>query len=213
MKLKKIASLMLAGIMAVSMLAGCKSGNPSSDPETPVTPTGLAANVMNELSKNVTDKVSFTVDGELQKTVENFVVSKRSDVSALKTAFTAANLHAFNPDVSDNVILANAFNTDAAAKKTESMTGAWYLDKTYVNLSDVYVAKQLASKIESVSVYDTNKAIKDLPDYSATFSNEYRYDFEYTGEIAVVEVEDAVTGDITYFAAFSITLTPTKVEY
>src|SRR5699024_6876307 len=37
MKLKKIASLALAGIMAVSMLAGCKS-NPA-DPETPNEPT------------------------------------------------------------------------------------------------------------------------------------------------------------------------------
>ena len=40
MKLKKIASLMLAGIMAVSMLAGCKSGNanenPGEQPENPV---------------------------------------------------------------------------------------------------------------------------------------------------------------------------------
>ena len=32
MKLKKIASLMLAGIMAVSMLAGCKSGTPNPNP-------------------------------------------------------------------------------------------------------------------------------------------------------------------------------------
>ena len=30
MKLKKIASLALAGIMAVSMLAGCKDGNGNS---------------------------------------------------------------------------------------------------------------------------------------------------------------------------------------
>ena len=32
MKLKKIASLALAGIMAVSMLAGCKDGNSQEDP-------------------------------------------------------------------------------------------------------------------------------------------------------------------------------------
>ena len=41
MKLKKIASLALAGIMAVSMLAGCKDGgkkNGSSSSRTPIPP-------------------------------------------------------------------------------------------------------------------------------------------------------------------------------
>ena len=46
MKLKKIASLMLAGVMAVSMLAGCgeSSSSSSSEPTNPVTPvaTGIA---------------------------------------------------------------------------------------------------------------------------------------------------------------------------
>ena len=46
MKLKKIASLMLAGVMAVSMLAGCGEGSSSSssEPTNPVTPvaTGIA---------------------------------------------------------------------------------------------------------------------------------------------------------------------------
>ena len=36
MKLKKIASLLLAGIMAVSMLAGCKTGTTPHDEKTPV---------------------------------------------------------------------------------------------------------------------------------------------------------------------------------
>ena len=43
MKLKKIASLMLAGIMAVSMLAGCKSGSnnggANQTPDEPVSPS------------------------------------------------------------------------------------------------------------------------------------------------------------------------------
>ena len=38
MKLKKIASLALAGIMAVSMLAGCKDNPSSSNPTNPETP-------------------------------------------------------------------------------------------------------------------------------------------------------------------------------
>ena len=42
MKLKKIASLMLAGVMAVSMLAGCKGSANSGEEENPVVPTTLS---------------------------------------------------------------------------------------------------------------------------------------------------------------------------
>ena len=59
MKLKKIASLMLAGVMAVSMLAGCGEGSSSSssEPTNPVTPvaTGIADAVnaaRNDYAKN-----------------------------------------------------------------------------------------------------------------------------------------------------------------
>ena len=59
MKLKKIASLMLAGVMAVSMLAGCGEGSSSSssEPTNPVTPvaTGIAGAVnaaRNDYAKN-----------------------------------------------------------------------------------------------------------------------------------------------------------------
>ena len=49
MKLKKIASLALAGIMAVSMLAGCKDGGNSNSgsSSTPTTPaSGYAATIL-----------------------------------------------------------------------------------------------------------------------------------------------------------------------
>ena len=51
MKLKKIASLMLAGIMAVSMLAGCKSGTP--DPENN---GGASSNTTSSFTESVQDQ-------------------------------------------------------------------------------------------------------------------------------------------------------------
>ena len=59
MKLKKIASLMLAGIMAVSMLAGCKTadnGNGGASSSEPTTTTGYSALLEDNLGKAVTDK-------------------------------------------------------------------------------------------------------------------------------------------------------------
>ena len=52
MKLKKIASLMLAGIMAVSMLAGCSTGK--ADPEPTPNPTP-AAGYSDVLAENLSD--------------------------------------------------------------------------------------------------------------------------------------------------------------
>ena len=79
MKLKKIASLALAGIMAVSMLAGC-NGNPT-DPETPTDPatpaTGVSASLYNELSltaqRNITMSNSSSLDAALKKAVDDKV--------------------------------------------------------------------------------------------------------------------------------------------
>ena len=60
MKLKKIASLALAGIMAVSMLAGCKDGgsSSSSSSENTTPATGVSA----EFSNYVSDKSAFTFE-------------------------------------------------------------------------------------------------------------------------------------------------------
>ena len=73
MKLKKIASLMLAGVMAVSMLAGCQNTNvdpeptPNPDP-TPV--TGYSAKLQSELSAIAADHITFSDDNDLNNALE-----------------------------------------------------------------------------------------------------------------------------------------------
>ena len=72
MKLKKIASLALAGIMAVSMLTACGEGgkkeeDPSSSEVTTV--SGAAAALNNALSQNK-DVVKFEDDSNLDKNLE-----------------------------------------------------------------------------------------------------------------------------------------------
>ena len=73
MKLKKIASLMLAGVMAVSMLAGCQNTSvdpePTPDPDpTPV--TGYSAKLQSELSAIAQDKITFSDSTELNSALE-----------------------------------------------------------------------------------------------------------------------------------------------
>ena len=76
MKLKKIASLMLAGVMAVSMLAGCQNTNVKpEDPEDPIDPgtNGVSAAVgalIADVPEYVTFKDSSDLDADLQYAVE-----------------------------------------------------------------------------------------------------------------------------------------------
>ena len=79
MKLKKIASLALAGIMAVSMLAGCKS-NPADpeDPNTPIVPS--ASNLtgyMNDLLSSAEEKVlTFSENATLNDALKAVALDK-----------------------------------------------------------------------------------------------------------------------------------------
>ena len=68
MKLKKIASLMLAGVMAVSMLAGCATT--SNEPEQPNQPeepvaTGYSAMLQSKLSAHANSSITLSDDADL----------------------------------------------------------------------------------------------------------------------------------------------------
>ena len=79
MKLKKIASLMLAGVMAMSMLAGCKTvDNTGKDDEnnTVVVPTSSVVTAVND-GQSATNKVKidFTADATLDAALSKAVKS------------------------------------------------------------------------------------------------------------------------------------------
>ena len=76
MKLKKIASLMLAGVMAVSMLTACGEGDSNSTVTPPVdntTPTGLSAQLGAEASDLTNSKVTFADSTALNNALKHAV--------------------------------------------------------------------------------------------------------------------------------------------
>ena len=76
MKLKKIASLMLAGIMAVSMLAGCSTANVEPEqPENPETPASSAAvdTLYSELTGSAKVMVTPVANSELDAALADVV--------------------------------------------------------------------------------------------------------------------------------------------
>ena len=85
MKLKKITSLALAGIMAVSMLAGCSNGGNnggnSGDNGTVITPaTSSVVEAVNKGQSAANDvKIDFTVNSELDATLAKAVAVYGND--------------------------------------------------------------------------------------------------------------------------------------
>ena len=76
MKLKKIASLMLAGVMAVSMLTACGEGDSNSTVTPPVdntTSTGLSAQLGDEASALTNSKVTFADSTTLNNALKHAV--------------------------------------------------------------------------------------------------------------------------------------------
>ena len=126
MKLKKIASLMLAGVMAVSMLAGCQttSNDQPTQPEQPTTPaTGYSATVQDKLSTIAKVKLTLSDSTELDNAL-NYAVGF---ASAMKIGqwylqdnlqFIAGNSNTSAGEVTKSVIEAVDANKDGLAKTT-----------------------------------------------------------------------------------------------
>ena len=82
MKLKNIASLLLAGVMAASMLAGCQttSNEQPTQPEEPTTPsTGYSSMLEDKMSVQVTNKTVFQDDANLNAALDYAVGNVGND--------------------------------------------------------------------------------------------------------------------------------------
>ena len=215
MKLKKIASLMLAGVMAVSMLAGCSNGTkPEDDKKDPVVNTGLTGNVIAALDKDTTDNATFSASTSLESDLEMAVKNVGSDISNVDTSNrddTQTAIKNVLIKIDDDYGKAiPGINTkkpvESDDKETQSQT--YVVVMPTVGANENYVAKELAKVIDKAPNW------ADLVDYSGDYKpntkDEYWYNFDYTVDMAVVETADAVTGQTVYVAAYTITRTPTK---
>ena len=111
MKLKKIASLLLAGIMAVSMLTACDttSNEQPTQPEQPTTPaTGYSATVQDKLSDIAKSKLTLSDDTKLDNALDYAV----GFASAIKIG---------DWYLKDNLQFISAKNDTSATDVTESV--------------------------------------------------------------------------------------------
>ena len=190
MKLKKIASLMLAGIMAVSMLAGCKDAASSkpADPEVPeVTPVVDAATTVNGKLDDNKDKIKFENDSIAAKIMESYF----EENPIVAAQWSQDHLNVVNDTttfVDVRTTLGEYFGVPGGRTAFSQMTTATAHDGVYMELyllnSKFYTMEDaleaVGSHLDGVKLADTDND-DDLENATVNFS--------YTGKVAAVKAE------------------------
>ena len=216
MKLKKIASLMLAGLMAVSMLAGCEGkGSSSSEPENPVVPTtGVVAYANDAVSEDTAKEYNF----------EGFAASTNLDAILNDLATSTGNF--------SQTDIAGIFKDDVSAADTDSDVQKKLNDKLdglvddefdkipADNVSDkygyIYTVSGKVDEKEMVGKVVDKFVREELNDVETVVENKTtgtKYDTAHTAEISVVKVSSSsAPSESAWVVAIVLTQEVTKVS-
>ncbi len=210
MKLKKIASLALAGIMAVSMLAGCNGAASSGDDNgTTTTPVdnSFAASVNAEMNDKQKAIVTFESSADLA-----------SAVNAVADKFDSNELNVTKTDWPTNDSIKGDFRDmlDADADEGVSTVADWNTNTSKRTAADIiivpgrYTEEGLAKEI---ATFLGDKVVKNtvMPNgYKDNSANKF-YKYTYTGDLAVTKVESLDGKVSAYVVGVVIEQTPTEV--
>ena len=183
MKLKKIASLALAGIMAVSMLAGCKDGgngnSGSSSSENTNTSTGLSAEVLalTALSdwKNVKAEDNAKLNDAIKAMAKTSAVNYDKDIKAARTGLVdlaSSNELGQMWNQAEKIMAGATAENWGDLKATDGAKSAVRYDIYYVSgaLSDAVINGLIADKIDDIA---TNPAGIGVPNPGTGDTYEY----------------------------------------
>ena len=212
MKLKKIASLMLAGVMAVSMLAGCSgngSNNNNNNDDPVVVPGVNVANVISQLDSDTTDKVTFSAGNTLQNALNDGVQDYGYGILSL--GFGAQDIINYvKPQANVETTSDNKFHTGGNyADDEQTVMNAGVVNTNGMN--DTYALRALADAIDTSVASVTTMVENNLGANAQVQDGDTYYTYEYTGELAIAKVE-SVSGLSSYIYVYTIDRTPTEVE-
>ena len=207
MKLKKIASLMLAGVMAVSMLAGCKGSANSGEEENPVVPTtGIVADangVLTDDQKEIFSYVGSTnLDNILKEIAADIKNLSDDDISKAYTTFTPEQDKELNGKLQDKLeglkAAGGKFTNAPANGKSQSYGWVYTISGKMTQTEAVEAtAKYFAS-------YMSGNDVKTVVEY-----NSAKYNAEYSVEISAVKASNNsnVDGESAWVIAVVVTQT------
>ena len=225
MKLKKIASLALAGVMAISMLAACgdtDKKDPASSTETS-TATGYSAKLADEM-KDLADEDYITFE------------DNASDEAALKAAVAgAANINASNAHFFSKLLTLGDYQfpwvKEAVAdfNKKADVDDSWGQNKNIFGSDDAkahlngdYKMSILFAIDGSVSMDKVMEKVADALDDENKFTKglvdeisgtETKYDCSYVVSVSVVNVENEYDLQKAFSTNFiAVTVTRTSVD-
>ena len=211
MKLKKIASLMLAGVMAVSMLAGCSNGNGGKDEGTVVVPSDLTGKVIAALDEDTTDLISFSSSTTLNNAVATAVKMVGTNNP---NGITVTLLNSIDSNIAKAALTAPATagtdEADSKANKKEAKGAYVYEPATVVaGAAESYNVKKLAEEL------DAQVKALNLPTHSKDYTVDdetFYLNYKYTAELSVVELSNPITGETDYVVAATLVRTASVVN-
>ena len=218
MKLKKIASLMLAGIMAVSMLAGCDGKGGSGEEENPVVPaeTGVVAYANDALTADQKEVFTYAASADLDAILKDLASSTSNfDADKIEKIYTEQFSSKYS-DLSgklrgklDGIIREDGkFNNPPADGKSQK-NGYVYTISGRLDAEEAIgkVAGAVGYYVESDN--DTNGiTCPDVVTYNST-----NYDCAYSAEISAVKVSSSsAPNESAWVVAIVLTQNLTKVS-
>ena len=219
MKLKKIASLMLAGVMVVSTLAGCsgKETDKTDDKEdNEIVATSNAVTYANDAlsaseKEYITVKASSTLDGWVKDIATDTGVFKASDIE-----YTYKNLTKAEGNINNSRNHQDAMRAKLIKKlKDSNVVCVGYINTGFKSVP-ADKKSQAGSLLYTVSgMLDEKSAVESV--VSAVHGVECpkqignKYNCEYTAEISSVKVtNDSLNGESAWVIAVVITQNVTE---
>ena len=212
MKLKKIASLLLAGVMAVSMLAGCQTGSNGNgeEPEVPAVPStsdaasSLHDNMIGTARRKSSPVANADLDAALKKAVDTYF--QNGDFETVNQPATVVEVNGKIYEALVDAMGAKKSIAGDLTNKVDKVTTAVKLYAVEASMSDAYALEKVADEIEG--------SIASLKLKSDKTSNR-QYDYAYTISASIVTKpisSSIVTGAATgvKYIAVAVTQTPTK---
>ena len=216
MKLKKIASLMLAGVMAVSMLAACGDNSSTTTPVVPPVDDDTAASAISaalndQLFSKQADLLSFESNSKLASLLDR-IAEDDEDFEIRDTLVRGAGrptlLDPFVADADVADIVDAAFNgTNPAVNMTNGDINVWHDDNRaylYVytvdgSMQDVdQIARAVMNGVAGNGLQDHVYDVAGIVDNGFTPE---RMDYEYKGYAEMVKITNDNSSDTAWVVA------------